>query len=172
MITDDAEVAETVRALGAHGGTKKYEHRLVGVNSRLDTLQAVVLLAKLARLPAWNDLRRAAAARYVDLLDDLEQVTLPTVAEGNVPVWHLYVVQVDRRDDVLAALGAEGVGAGIHYPAPVHLTEAFAFLDQPRGSFPVAEQAADRILSLPMFPGITESQQERVAEVLRKAVQG
>lgn len=170
VVTNDGEVAETVRALGAHGGTKKYEHRLVGMNSRLDTLQAVVLRAKLVRLPEWNDLRRAAADRYAELLGDIEQVGLPKVLDGNVPVWHLYVVQVDRRDAVLEALGAEGIGAGIHYPAPVHLTGAFAHLGQPRGTFPVAEAAADRILSLPMFPGITEAQQERVAEVLRKVV--
>jgi dTDP-4-amino-4,6-dideoxygalactose transaminase len=144
----------------------------VGVNSRLDTVQAVVLRAKLRRLPAWNDQRRAAAQRYGELLGGIEGVTLPGALDGNEPVWHLYVVQVDRRDDVLAALHAEGIGAGIHYPIPVHLTEAFAGLGLRAGSFPVAEHLSGRILSLPIFPGITEAQQDRVAEVLAKALVG
>jgi len=170
VVTDDPAIAEDVRALGGHGGTKKYEHRLVGVNSRLDTIQAVVLRAKLRRLPKWNEQRRQAADRYAELLGGVEPVTLPAVLDGNVPVWHLYVVQVDRRDDVLAALQSEGIGAGIHYPQPVHLTGAFAHLGLGQGSFPVAERLAERILSLPIYPGITEAQQERVASVLSKAV--
>lgn len=169
-LTDDADLAEDVRAIGGHGGTKKYEHRLVGVNSRLDTLQAVVLRAKLKRLAAWNQERRDAVARYEGLLSGVHGVTTPVTLEGNEHVWHLYVVQVDERDRVLAALQAEGIGAGIHYPTPVHLTEAFSFLDQGPGTFPEAERLAGRILSLPIFPGITESQQERVAQVLAGAV--
>jgi dTDP-4-amino-4,6-dideoxygalactose transaminase len=170
VTTDDDDVAETVRALGNHGGTRKYEHRLIGVNSRLDTLQAVVLRAKLRLLPAWNEQRRAAARRYDEGLAGVEGVRLPTVLEGNVAVHHLYVVEVDDRDDVLAALQAEGVGAGIHYPTPVHRTEAFSSLGLGEGSFPVAEGLSRRILSLPIFPGITEAQQEVVLRALEKAL--
>jgi dTDP-4-amino-4,6-dideoxygalactose transaminase len=170
VTTNRDDVAEVVRALRNHGGVRKYEHTHVGVNSRLDTVQAVVLRAKLKRLAGWNSERRLASDRYATLLADEEAVTVPSVLDGNVAVWHLYVVQVDHRDEVLAALNGAGIGAGIHYPTPVHLTEAFAFLGCPRGSFPVAERAADRILSLPIFPGITEDQQVRVVETLRKAV--
>lgn len=172
VLTSSAELADRVRLIGAHGSPRKYEHTVVGVNSRLDTLQAVVLSAKLKRLDAWNTLRREAAARYDALLADLADsgaVTRPTVTPDNEPVWHLYVIEVERRAEVLAHLTANGVGAGIHYPTPVHLTEAFATLGK-AGDFPVAEAMADRILSLPLYPQITANQQERVVEVLRAAL--
>jgi dTDP-4-amino-4,6-dideoxygalactose transaminase len=170
VLTDDAATADAVRALRAHGGVQKYRHELVGMNSRLDTLQAVVLRAKLARLEGWNVERREAAARYDALLGDHDGIGLPSVMPGNVPVWHLYVVRVAERDRVLARLDAAGIGAGIHYPQPVHLLGAYADLGHRPGSFPVAEAAAGEILTLPLFPGITASQQERVAETLRAAV--
>ncbi|MDR6862593.1 DegT/DnrJ/EryC1/StrS family aminotransferase [Phycicoccus sp. 3266] len=170
VLTDDEEVAAMVRLLGAHGSPAKYEHTVVGFNSRLDTLQAVVLSAKLARLRGWNAERRAAAAAYDELLADTDGVRLPTTLAGNEHVWHLYVVRVDRRDDVLRHLQEEGVGAGVHYPTPVHLTPAMGHLGYGPGRFPVAERAAQQILSLPLFPGITHSQQERVADVLRQAM--
>jgi dTDP-4-amino-4,6-dideoxygalactose transaminase len=170
VLTDSDEVARTVRALRNHGGVRKYEHTLVGTNSRLDGLQAVVLSLKLARLDAWNAERAAAAARYDELLADLPEVIRPRTAPGNQHVWHLYVVRVPRRDEVLAALGADGIGAGIHYPAPVHLLPAFRSLQVEPGSLPVSERLAGEILSLPMFPGITAVQQERVARSLRRAL--
>ncbi len=132
------------------------------MNSRLDTIQAVVLKAKLARLPEWNERRRAAAARYGELLADVPGVRTPASAPGNVDVWHLYVVRVPNRDAVLHALHEAGIGAGIHYPYPLHLTRAYAGLGYQRGDFPVSERAADEILSLPLFPHITDDQQQRV----------
>ena len=170
VLTDSDEIAEAIRAIRNHGGTAKYEHRVFGVNSRLDGLQAVVLSVKLARLNAWNAERREAAHRYDDLLADLPQVTLPRTAPGNEHVWHLYVVRVPRRDDVLAALNAAGIGAAIHYPAPVHQLGAFRDLGRGPGSFPLAEQYAGGILSLPIYPGVTAAQQERVVDVLRSAM--
>lgn len=172
VMTDDPDVATTVRVLGAHGSPTKYVHDLVGMNSRLDTVQAVVLLAKLARLDKWNELRADAARRYTDLLADVPEVRTPTSLEGNQDVWHLYVVRVDRRDAVLAELNAAGVGAGIHYPTPVHLTAAYRHLGRGPGSFPNAERAADRILSLPMYPHITPEQQQHVVQALKTAVRG
>jgi dTDP-4-amino-4,6-dideoxygalactose transaminase len=169
VLTSDEPTAGTVRALGAHGGTRKYTHDLIGMNSRLDTLQAVVLRAKLRRLDAWNEQRRAAAHRYDVLLSGVAGVRLPATAPGNVPVWHLYVVRVAERDRVLARLVEAGIGAGIHYPQPVHLLGAYGHLGR-RGEFPVAEAAARRLLSLPLFPGITAAQQGRVVEVLTAAV--
>jgi dTDP-4-amino-4,6-dideoxygalactose transaminase len=170
VLTADEEVAGRLRKIRNHGGTAKYEHQLFGMNSRLDGLQAVVLSTKLARLDAWNAERRDAARRYEELLADLPQVVRPQVAEGNEHVWHLYVVRVPRRDEVLAALNTAGIGAGIHYPLPVHLVPAFAFLGQGPGSFPTAEHHMAEILSLPIYPGITEQQQERVAAELRAAL--
>ncbi|HEY0638697.1 MAG TPA: DegT/DnrJ/EryC1/StrS family aminotransferase [Pseudonocardiaceae bacterium] len=170
VVTDDPGMAEAVRLLREHGSPRKYEHPELGFNSRLDTLQAVVLSAKLRRLEAWNADRRAAAARYDALLADLaDEVARPVVADGNLPVWHLYVVRVPRRDEVLAALHEAGIGAGIHYPTPVHRTGAFAHLAA-TGSFPVADRTAGQLLSLPLFPEITEEQQRRVVRALAGAL--
>ncbi|WP_454295838.1 DegT/DnrJ/EryC1/StrS family aminotransferase [Salana multivorans] len=170
VLTNDPEIARYVRTVSAHGSAVKYVHEVVGVNSRLDAIQATFLRAKLRRLEAWNSARRAAADRYSELLSDIPGVHAPVSRPGNVDVWHLYVVQVDDRDRVLAELNEAGVGAALHYPTPIHLTDAYAHLGYQRGQFPVAELAARRILSLPMFPHLTVEQQERVAEVLADAV--
>ncbi|HEY7174017.1 MAG TPA: DegT/DnrJ/EryC1/StrS family aminotransferase, partial [Micromonosporaceae bacterium] len=170
VTTSSDDLAERLRMLRNHGGVKKYQHLEVGVNSRLDGLQAVVLSAKLALLDEWNDERRAAAERYGELLKGVDGVVAPEIAPGNEHVWHLYVVRVPERDSVLAKLGAAGVGAGIHYPAPIHLLPAFADIGAGPASFPVAEQLAREILSLPMFPGITDRQQEYVVEQVEKAL--
>jgi dTDP-4-amino-4,6-dideoxygalactose transaminase len=170
VLTDSDALADRVRLLGNHGSARKYEHSTLGFNSRLDTLQAVVLRAKLARLAEWNQRRRAAAARYDELLAGLDGVVRPRTLPGNEHVWHLYVIRVPRRDEVLAYLNAEGVGAGIHYPVPVHLQPAFRDLGYAPGDFRVAEQAGREILSLPLYPQITAEQQARVVEVLARAL--
>jgi dTDP-4-amino-4,6-dideoxygalactose transaminase len=171
VVTSDPLLADAVRKLANHGGVRKYEHDVVGFNSRLDGVQAVVLRAKLARLAAWSEARRAAAARYDALLAGLE-VARPVTLDGNEHVWHLYVIRVPdgRRDAVLARLNAAGIGAGIHYPAPVHLTPAFADLGHGEGDFPHAEAAAGEILSLPLYPQITAEQQEAVVRELATAL--
>jgi dTDP-4-amino-4,6-dideoxygalactose transaminase len=175
VVTADAGLATCVRTLANHGGLRKYEHEVIGANSRLDALQAVVLRPKLARLAAGNAARRAVAARYHTLLDGLD-VVRPVTADGNEHVWHLYVVRVPgdgtptRRDTVQAALQRQGISTGIHYPVPVHLTQAFAHLGYRRGDFPHAERAATEILSLPIYPQITADQQERVVEALAAAL--
>lgn len=169
-LTGSGEVAERMRMIRNHGSPRKYEHEVMGVNSRLDTLQAVVLSAKLRRLAGWNAARRAAAQRYDTLFADVDEVTLPQTLDGNEHVWHLYVVRVPDRDRVLKELHAAGIGAGIHYPVPIHLTGAFAGLGHTEGAFPVTEQAAGEILSLPLFAEITAEQQERVALVLLSAL--
>ncbi|MBK4348516.1 DegT/DnrJ/EryC1/StrS family aminotransferase [Lacisediminihabitans changchengi] len=170
VTTNDPELAHIVRSLGAHGSTTKYVHDRIGVNSRLDAIQAVVLSAKLRRLDDWNARRRAAAEYYWHLLSTVEGVTAPTPVAGTVPVWHLYVVQVDERERVLTELAEHGVSAAIHYPTPLHLTEAYSGLGLGRGSYRIAEDSSDRILSLPMFPHITRAQQEYVVEQLAAAV--
>lgn len=170
ITTSDDEVHGRLLRLRNHGGVKKYEHLEVGVNSRLDGLQGVVLATKLKRLDEWNGERRLAAAYYTELLAELDQVRVPVEVPGNEHVWHLYVVCVPARDAVLAQLNAHGIGAGIHYPAPVHQLPAFAHLGYPAGSFPVAERLAGEILSLPIYPGITRDQQERVVQELATAL--
>jgi dTDP-4-amino-4,6-dideoxygalactose transaminase len=170
VLTNDAELAERVRAMRNHGGVNKYEHLVVGTNSRLDSLQAAVLSIKLRRLTGWNAERQEAARRYEALLADVPHVVRPGLLHGNDHVWHLYVVRVPDRDRILAELADRDVHAGIHYPTPVHLLPAFAHLGHERGDFPVAETLAGQILSLPMYPGITAEQQVRVVEALEKSV--
>ncbi|WP_405005923.1 DegT/DnrJ/EryC1/StrS family aminotransferase [Kitasatospora purpeofusca] len=174
VVTDDDDLAAAVRLIGDHGSARKYIHERFGFNSRMDALQAVVLRAKLRRLPAWNEARRAAAVRYDGLLAGLDGITPPRTAPGNEHVWHLYAVRVGaggaRRDALLAALNAAGIGAGVHYPVPVHLQPAFRHLGHGEGAFPVAERAAAELLTLPLFPQITAQQQDRVVEALAKAL--
>ncbi|MER8182950.1 DegT/DnrJ/EryC1/StrS family aminotransferase [Kitasatospora sp. NPDC094015] len=171
VVTDDEDLAAAVRLIGDHGSGRKYVHERFGFNSRMDTLQAVVLRAKLRRLPAWNEARRAAAARYDELLAGLDGLTTPRTLPGNEHVWHLYAVRVERgRDTVLADLQAAGIGAGVHYPVPVHLQPAFRELGHAEGAFPVAERAAAEILTIPLYPQITEDAQQRVAETLAKSL--
>jgi dTDP-4-amino-4,6-dideoxygalactose transaminase len=169
-LTGSADIAARMRMMRDHGSPRKYEHEVIGFNSRLDALQAVVLSAKLRRLAAWNAARRAAAARYDELLSDSDAVIRPRTLDGNEHVWHLYTVRVPHRDEVLNELHAAGIGAGIHYPAPIHLTAAFAGLGYAKGSFPVAERNARDLLSLPLFAEITAAQQERVVSVLTSAL--
>ncbi|MGH9207109.1 MAG: DegT/DnrJ/EryC1/StrS family aminotransferase, partial [Acidimicrobiales bacterium] len=172
VTTNDTDLAHRLRLLRNHGGEARYEHLEVGFNSRMDTLQAVVLLAKLARLERWNQMRREAATLYHNMLVDADGVQLPVTLPGNEHVWHLYVVRVSQRDGVARLMQEDGIGVGVHYPVPIHLLEPFAFLGHHRGDFPLAETAAEEILSLPMYPGITPAIQERVVESLRRAVAG
>lgn len=170
VITGSDVLARRIRLLSDHGSERKYEHVELGFNSRLDSLQAVVLRAKLRRLSDWNERRRQAAARYDELLADIDEVTLPRTADGNEHVWHLYVIQVPRRDQVVKCLGERGIRVGIHYPVPVHLQPAFRRDEYGPGDFPVTEAAARRIVSLPLYPHITVHQQRSVAEALRRAL--
>lgn len=171
VLTDSEDLATTVRMIGDHGSRRKYVHEVFGFNSRLDTLQAVVLNAKLRHLERWNEGRRSAAAVYLELLSDVNVQPL-SVLPGNLPVWHLFpvLVDADRRDDLIRALQGQGIGCGIHYPTPVHLHPAFADLGLRAGAFPVAEWACSSTLSLPMFPSMTTDQVERVVTSLTEAL--
>jgi dTDP-4-amino-4,6-dideoxygalactose transaminase len=171
VMTDSADLAGRVRALRNHGSQTRYEHPTLGFNSRLDTLQAVVLTAKLARLDRWNNARRSAVERYDSLLGGLRGIGLPEVLPGNEHVWHLYVIRVAQRDRVLERLNSAGIPAAIHYPVPIHLTGAFGYLGYRVGDFPAAELAAHEILSLPLHPHLSSAQQERIAEALAAALE-
>jgi len=168
VTTDDEELAKQVRRLSDFGRTDKYVHEIEGTNERLDTIQAAVLRVKLRHLDSWNDLRRDHAETYGRALAS-SGLMLPVAASWAEHVWHLYVVRVPERDRVLARMNEAGVGAGIHYPTPVHLTPAYAHLGFRAGSFPIAEQAALEILSLPLYPHLTFEQQEYVADSLAAA---
>ena len=171
ITTADAELADKVRILRNHGDKSKSEHVVVGHCCRLDNLQAAFLSIKLKHLPEWNKGRRAAAKRYDWLLSEAPRVTPMTELPGVEAVYHLYVVQVDDRDAVRAKLGDAGVDTGVHYPVPLHLQPAWEYLGCKRGQFPVSERLAEHILSLPMFPEISEAQVDFVAEQLAEAVQ-
>ncbi|NRG42831.1 DegT/DnrJ/EryC1/StrS family aminotransferase [Rathayibacter sp. VKM Ac-2835] len=166
VMTDDDELAAAVRRLGNHGGLSAYRHDVVGTNSRLDSLQAVVLSAKLAHLDEWNQQRRDAAARYGELLDGVDGLVLPRTAPGNEHVHHLYVVRTPERERLRIALAEAGVATGVHYPTPVHLLAPFLPASGRPRSLPRAEAFAGQLLTLPLFPGITAAQQEYVAESL------
>ncbi len=172
VTTNDDAVAKKIRALRNYGSDVKYVHPETGFNSRLDTVQAVVLNAKLKHLDEWNAARRAAAERYVGLLRGLGDVRLPKVASGNEHIWHLYPVRVPAavRDTVVKSMQAAGIGVGIHYPVPIHLQGAFAHLGHRATDFPRAEAQAQEMVSLPMYPEITPAQQAQVAETLARAL--
>lgn len=166
VVTDDDAAAARMRRLRDHAQESRHRHTEIGFNYRMEGVQGAVLEVKLRRLAAWNDARRAAAARYAELLPGVQDLRMPSATPGASPVWHLYVVRVPRRDDVAKALAAKGISTGVHYPNPVHLQPAYAHLGHGPGAFPHAEAFAAECLSLPMFAEITPAQQEAVAAAL------
>jgi dTDP-4-amino-4,6-dideoxygalactose transaminase len=184
VVTNDEQMADHLRLLRNHGQLDKYTHSVVGYCDRLHNLQAAFLDVKLKQLPSWNVQRRAAARIYDQGCRDIAGLTPIACRDDVQHVYHLYVVrlpEVDdedpvavlagtRRDDVRDALSSAGVESGIHYPVPLHLQPAYALLGHTAGDFPVAESLASRILSLPIFPGITPAQQEHVLQTLAAAL--
>ena len=165
VTTNDADLAKRVRVLRDHGQAQKYYHDMEGYNGRLDAIQAGILRIKLRHLAAWNERRRECASRYQELLGAAaEGVKLPFEPSWSKAVFHLYVVQVQNREQLQKHLGEAGIGTGIHYPIPLHLQKAYKHLGYRQGDFPVSEEAASQILSLPMFPGLTYGQQDRIAQ--------
>lgn len=169
VVTRDEAIAERVRLLRNLGQKVKNVHAFKGYNHRLDTMQAAILQVKLTCLDEWNASRRRAAAHYQEVLHDLPVVT-PYVAAESEHVYHLYIVRVRNREAVQKHLSAAGIATGIHYPFPIHLQPAFEDLGYRRGDFPVAEEYADEILSLPMYPEVQQEQVAYVADVLREFV--
>jgi dTDP-4-amino-4,6-dideoxygalactose transaminase len=172
VVGNESSQLETVRRLREHGQSRKYYHETEGYNGRLDAIQAAFLRVKLRHLPAWNSARRRVAEWYADALADIPDIRLPTVAPYATPVWHLYVIEAERRDALKACLDSQGIGTGLHYPLPLHLQNAYRHLGLGRGAFPVTEQSADRILSLPMYPELTQSQVGQVAHAVRAFYRG
>jgi dTDP-4-amino-4,6-dideoxygalactose transaminase len=170
VCTDSDEIADKVQLLRNHGQREKYVHLVEGTCHRLDNLQAAVLGVKLPHLDGWNAARRAHAALYDELLADVPGVVTPYLAPGMEPVYHLYVIQVQERDRVQAALKAAGIETGIHYPIPLHEQPAYARLGHRPEDFPVSHALGPRILSLPMYAEMTDEQIHDVADTLKQAV--
>jgi dTDP-4-amino-4,6-dideoxygalactose transaminase len=167
MVTSDAAAAERLRKLRLHGGAKQYHHEEVGTNSRLDTLQAVVLLRKLPHLAAWSAARRAHAETYTAAFADLPAVRPPVVDPANDHIFHQYTLRVERRDALAAHLKAQGIGHAVYYPVPLHRQECFAHLGYAEGSLPETERACREVISLPIYPELTPAQLDRVIDVVR-----
>ena len=167
MVTSDDALAERLRRLRLHGGAKQYHHDEVGTNSRLDSLQAAVLLAKLPHLASWSARRRDHAKYYDQGLNDVPGVRTPVVDPANEHIYHQYTVRVERRDELQAHLKAKGIGSAVYYPVPLHLQNCFAHLGYKRGRLPQAERACREVLSLPVFPELTHPQLDYVIETIR-----
>lgn len=164
VTTNNDEMTEKVKILRDHGKASKFDHKVIGYNSRLDCLQAAILRVKLRKLDGWNERRRENAAYYGSLLDS-SKITLPFYdPKISRHVFHLFVIRSDKRNELMEKLPSEGISFGIHYPMPVHLTGAYSHLNYKKGDFPVAEKYADEILSLPMFPELTKDEISVVAK--------
>ncbi len=168
ITTSDDGLADQFRQLREHGGVQRYYHPLVGYNARLDELQAAILRVKLKRLPEWTERRRALAVRYEDLLSG-SGVRTPELV-GARHVMYAYVVRVPggRRDALRAHLTERGIGTQVHYPVPIHLQEAARFLGYRSGDLPVTERLSTEVLSIPMYPELSETQQQHVSSSIRE----
>jgi dTDP-4-amino-4,6-dideoxygalactose transaminase len=170
IVTNRKEIYDTARMLRDYGREGRYEHKVKGFNSRLDTLQAVVLAAKLPLLDEWNEMRIANAAHYKEFLSGTEGIQLPNTLDDRKHVYQTYAVRVKNRDQVLEGMKEKGVGVLIHYPIPLHLQGAYKDLGHQKGDFPMAERLADEVLSLPMFPHMSKDQIAYVCKSLKEVV--
>jgi len=168
VTTHDDEIAERVRKLRVHGGRQMYHHEMVGTNSRLDALQAAVLRVKLGHLDDWADARRANACRYHERLADVDEITLPTTAEGNWHVYNQYTIRTPRRDQLREFLAERDIGSGVYYPVPLHLQACFSGLGGEKGDLPVSERLCTEVMSLPIFPELGEGRIDEVADAIRE----
>lgn len=166
IVTQDDALAERLRRLRLHGGARQYHHDEVGTNSRLDSLQAAVLLAKLPHLADWTEARRRHAARYTAAFSGHPEVCPPRVDPANDHVFHQYTIQVPQRNQLQVHLKEKGIGHAVYYPLALHLQPCFAHLAYGRGDLPVAEAAMDSVLSLPVYPELTRDQQDMVIEAV------
>jgi len=166
LVTNDQVLAEKMIMFARHGGLKKGDHQVEGINSRLDGLQAAILSVKLPYLPKWTILRQGLAARYTDLLSEFEGIKVPKVAEGREHVWHLYVIRSDRRDDLSEFLNRNGVQTVINYPVALPLLPAYRRFNHQPADFPNAFGNQSKVLSLPMYPEVADSQVDRVVGLI------
>lgn len=172
ITTNDGKLALSASMLRDHGQTKKYHHEMEGYNGRLDAIQAGILSVKLKRLTSWNEERRKRAGYYNRLLSNIDGVKTPFEPDWSRSVYHLYVIRVQERDSLFKYLSDSGVSCGLHYPLPLHLQKAYAQRGYIKGDFPETERASQEILSLPMYPGLSASEQEKVVELIRAFFDG
>jgi len=170
VVTNSDELEESVRILKDHGQIRKYYHSMVGWNGRMDGIQGAVLQIKLRYLEKGNNLRRSHAADYDAALQELEGIVTPFCPSNLTPVYHIYAIRVQNRDEVMRSLADKGIGSGVHYPVPIHLQEAYRSLGHGSGSFPIAEECAAEFVSLPMFPELTSAQLDYVVQGVKEAV--
>jgi len=168
VTTDDSEIAQKIRMLRDHGQTKKYFHEMDGYNGRLDALQAGLLQIKLRQLHEWNEKRRQNAYLYNELLSNIDGIVTPFEPDWTKSVYHLYVIRTQNRDDLQRHLSEHQIATGLHYPIPLHLQNAYMNLGYKEGDFPITERMAKEILSLPMYPELTDDQQKHVAETIKE----
>lgn len=169
VVTNDKELADKIRVLRQHGSTKKYYHGLIGYNSRLDAIQAAILMVKLKYIDKWNDARREKAKLYNELFAD-SNVVSPVELEHLKHVYHLYVVRVPNRADVEPVLKEEQIGCGVYYPVPLHLQDVYKGLGYREGDLPVSEAASYETLAIPLYPEIKEEDMRTVAGMIRQSV--
>lgn len=171
IVTDNPDLAEKARLLRVHGSQPKYYHKWIGINSRLDTLQAAILLVKFKYLETWTEARQKRASYYKVLFQEIQSkvsgIKLPIIQYENRHIFHQFVIRVPKRDELRKFLSEQGIGTDIYYPLPLHLQECFSFLGYRRGDFPVSEKASEETLALPIFPELTEEQQERVVDQIK-----
>ncbi len=170
IVTDDRDLAERARSLRVHGSRKRYYHEAVGINSRLDEIQAAVLSVKLRYLEKWNEERREHAAFYDTALGELDGIVIPRAESNSLHTYHQYVIRAGRRDALMDFLRERGIGCEVYYPIPLHLQECFSFLGEARGDLPEAERAAREALALPVYPELTTAEQTYVVERIREFV--
>lgn len=170
VITNNVELDQKIRMLRDHGQPKKYHHDVIGWNARMDGFQGAVLSVKLKHIHEWNEARRKNAELYNELLADFDSIITSSEVEYARHVYHIYSVRVQNRNGLLKFLSEKDIHCGIHYPVPVHLTEAYGFLDLGKRSFPIVEKCADEFISLPMFPELTEGQIEYIASEIKEFI--
>jgi dTDP-4-amino-4,6-dideoxygalactose transaminase len=166
VTTNDESIAQRIRMIRDHGQNMKYHHLIEGYNGRLDALQAALLDVKLRFLDDWNSKRRQAAKTYNELLAHIPGINTPFEPSWSRAIYHLYVIVCERRDELQQHLSQRKIGTGLHYPIPLHLQRGYTNLGYRPGDFPITEAMASKILSLPIFPQLTEAQQRRVGEAL------
>jgi dTDP-4-amino-4,6-dideoxygalactose transaminase len=169
ITTNSAYLTDRVLALRNHGGSIRYYHKEIGLNSRLDEIQAAILRVKLKHIEKWNDQRKNVAHLYNELLKDVTEIKTPVELDGTNCVYHQYTIQTDHRDRLHEDLKERGVMSMIYYPVPVHLQEAYAYLNIKEGSLPVTEAVSKKVLSLPIYPELASDTQKIIAEAVKKS---
>lgn len=168
LVTNSEKLAGIINLNRTHGQKKKYFHEIVALNSRLDSLQAAILRIKLRNLPRWNEMRSKNAEIYTKMLENIPEIITPLKMQYSTHIFHLYVIRAKNRDALQEYLSKNEIQTGIHYPIPIHLTNAYKTLHCPAGSFPVTERYSKEILSLPMFPELKKEQIQFIAQKIKE----